>query len=178
MQPRTRWMVLRRPSKALLGCILRSAPCAVVLCPDPVHEELLVHRPVRQFAAAFLPRILATTAQPDGLVPEVFLLLVGQVASPQVVLEPFCVVEFVVHFEISQAQARLRPPEVVLGAVDALEHEGFAEGVQELATVVHVAPVLRRFDVVRARVARSLSVAEAEVTDGFQLPEVPDPAPG
>ena len=91
----------------------------------------------------------------------------------QVVLYP-CEVVAQVHLEVSQAQARLRPPEVVLGAVDLLEHEGLGEPAEEQAAVVHVPPVLRRVDVVWAGVPRGLGVAEADVTDGLELPKVPD----
>ena len=56
--------------------------------------------------------------------------------------------------------------------MDTLEHEGFPEGLQELAAAVHVSPILRRVHVLRARMARRLVVAEANVTDRIELTKI------
>ena len=58
--------------------------------------------------------------------------------------------------------------------MDTLEHEGFPEGLEELAAAVHVSPILRRVHVLRARMARRLGVAEANVTDRIELTKVSD----
>ena len=81
---------------------------------DPVHKELLILRFVRKLSAVLAAHVFAESAQPHRLIFEVFFLLRREMPSIQVVLPPVCVILIISHLEITQAQAGLCAPKVVL----------------------------------------------------------------
>ena len=65
--------------------------------------------------------------------------------------------------EISESQARLRPPHVLLRAVDLVEHHGLIEGAHQFITVTLMLPEVPL--VFGASVVRRFQIAHALILD-------------
>jgi hypothetical protein len=93
-----------------------------------VHKQLTILGQAREFATIPGTDILAPCAEPQSLVLKVVLLFLAEMASVDIMLTPPIIISFLRAAEISEPQARLRPPHVILGPVDSLQHDGLVEG--------------------------------------------------
>jgi hypothetical protein len=92
-----------------------------------VYELLLVFRHVGKLAAIALSDVLTPGAEPQSFVFKVFTLLCVEVPPVQIMLSPIIIIPFFGAGEISEAQTRFCPPEILLGSMDLLQHDCLLE---------------------------------------------------
>ena len=116
--------------------------------------------------------IFAACAKPDGFGIKVGLLLIVEVASVKVMKAPEIPIARFGASEISEAQTRFRPPDILFGAVNLLEQHGLFECIEEFLTVHVVLPEVSHLG--RTCHVGGFSVAHAPIVNGLKLAEVPD----
>lgn len=90
-------------------------------------QVLLVFRHVGKLASIALPDVLTPGGEPQSFVFEVFTLLGVEATPVQIMLSPIIIIPFFGAGEISEAQTGLCPPEIILGSMDLLQHDGLLE---------------------------------------------------
>ena len=98
-----------------------------MLGPDLVNEILTVFRHVGELAATALPHVITSGAQPNSFVFKVLALLGVEVSTVQIMLPPMVVISLPGARGVAEAQTGLCPPEILLRAMDLLQHDGLRE---------------------------------------------------
>ena len=98
-----------------------------MLGPDLVNEILVVFRHVGELAAIASSHVLTSGAQPDSFVFKGFALLGVEVSTVQIMLPPMVVISPPGARGVAEAQTGLCPPEILLRAMDLLQHDGLLE---------------------------------------------------
>ena len=96
-----------------------------------INQLLLVFSQVPQLLTISTAAILTACAEPDRLVLEVLLLLLREMPPVQIMFLPVFSIPFQRAFKITQAYARLGPPQIFFGTVYPAEDGGLIEKPKE-----------------------------------------------
>jgi hypothetical protein len=87
---------------------------AAMKCVYLVDHFLAAFSGASELPAIALANILAACAQPDSFIFEIGFLVIVEMTAIKVVLAPPIIVISLCAFKVSQTQARLGPPEIIL----------------------------------------------------------------
>ena len=107
---------------------------------DAVNDLLFILGFMRKLSTVAFANILTAGAKPDCLLSEIFDLLIREVADVKVMQSPHLIVFLIGHPEIAETQARLRPPEVALRAMNVLQHDGLIKFLKQIAAIASMTP--------------------------------------
>ena len=134
-----------------------------------MHDLSVVFSHVCQFGAIPMPNILASSAQPDGMVIEILSLFLTQVPPVQIVSIPPLIIGFQ-HLEIAKAKTRFGPPHILRGAVYPSQHHALLELFETYISGLVIVPILSR--TTWSRLISRLIVDGTDIVDRIQPTEV------
>ena len=112
-----------------------------MLCAEPVDKCLAILRHVRELPAIATSHVLATCTEPQSFLCEVSHLLLVEMPAIQIMQSPPIVIALLCAAEIPETEARLRPPNVVLGSMDPAEHHGLVKSMHQELALASVSPM-------------------------------------
>jgi hypothetical protein len=95
---------------------------------------------VGELAAVALPDVLTSGAEPQSFIFKVVTLLSVEVSPVQVMLSPIIIIPLFGARKISETQTGLCPPEILLGSMDLLQHDGLLEKSEQESALPVVLP--------------------------------------